>query len=110
MTDVIGRLGIKGCTLLRQSFNRPNLYYDVRPKRKNVLEDISNFIKAHHQGQTGIIYCLGRKTCEEVAERLRSKYDLRAKHYHAHMSVEDKVRAQTAWQTGECQVIVATVS
>lgn len=111
LEDVIGRLGIRNCTLLRQSFNRANLYYDVRPKRpKMVLEDIYNFIIKYHRGQTGIIYCLSRNKCEEVAKELRDKYGLKARHYHAQMSVEDKTKAQSDWQSGECEIIVATVS
>lgn len=109
MNDVIDRLSIKNCILLTQSFNRPNLHYDVRPKGRNVLADISEFIKADHKGQTGIIYCLSRNKCEEVAKDLREKYALRAKHYHAQMTPEDKHRAQAAWQNGECEIIVATV-
>lgn len=89
MKDVIDRLGIKGCVLLTQSFNRPNLHYDVRSKGRTV--------------------CLSRNKCEEVAKELREKYSLRARHYHALMTPEDKNRAQTAWQNGQCDIIVATV-
>lgn len=110
MNDVIDRLRIQGCVLLTQSFNRPNLHYDVRPKRRNVLADINAFIRTQHHGETGIIYCLSRNKCEEVARELRETYGLRAKHYHAHMSMEDKARAQNAWQNGDCELIVATVS
>lgn len=110
MNDVIDRLGIKDCTLLAQSFNRPNLHYEVRPKKRNLIADISTFIQTHHRGQTGIIYCLSRNKCEEVAKELREKYALKAKHYHAQMSVDDKQRAQSAWQSGKCDIIVATVS
>lgn len=110
MNDVIDRLGITNCTLLTQSFNRPNLHYEVRPKKRNVVAEINTFIQTHHRGQTGIIYCLSRNKCEEVAKELREKHGLKAKHYHAQMSVEDKHRAQSAWQSGECDIIVATVS
>lgn len=109
MKDVIDRLGIKNCVLLTQSFNRPNLHYDVRSKGRAVLADISQFIQTHYKDQTGIIYCLSRNKCEEVAKELRERYSLKARHYHAHMSPEDKNRAQTAWQDGECDIIVATV-
>jgi len=109
MNDVIDRLGIKNCTLLTQSFNRPNLHYDVRPKRRNVVADINAFVRNHHYGQTGIVYCLSRNKCEEVAKELTGRHGLKAKHYHAQMSVEDQQRAQSAWQSGECEIIVATV-
>ena len=109
MNDVIDRLGIRNCTLLTQSFNRPNLHYDIRPKKRSVIADINTFIQTHHRGQTGIIYCLSRNKCEEVAKELREKHGLKARHYHAQMSVEDKHRAQFAWQRGQCNIIVATV-
>ena len=110
MNDVIDRLGIQKCTLLTQSFNRPNLFYEVRSKKRSVTSDINAFIQEHHRGQTGIIYCLSRNKCEEVAKELREKYGLKAKHYHAQMSIDDKHRAQSAWQSGDCNIIVATVS
>ncbi|TDL19606.1 ATP-dependent DNA helicase [Rickenella mellea] len=111
MKDVIDRLRIQNCVLLKQSFNRPNLHYDVRPKQhRNVLADIAAFIKANHSGETGIIYCMSRNKCEEVARDLRDKYQLRAKHYHAQLTVEDKSRAQSAWQQGHCEIIVATIA
>lgn len=110
MNDVIGKLRIQKCVLLTQSFNRPNLFYDVRPKRHNsVLDDISAWIRTRHPGETGIIYCLSRAKCEEVAMGLRQK-QYRARHYHAAMAVEDKASAQDAWQKGECEIMVATVS
>jgi superfamily II DNA helicase RecQ len=108
MNDVIDQLGINRCVLLTQSFNRSNLHYEVRPKKKGVMEDIAAFIR-ERQGETGIIYCMSRNRCEEVAKELREKYSIKSRHYHAHMSVDDKSRAQMAWQRGECQVIVATV-
>ena len=108
--DIVDRLGIQGCVRLTQSFNRPNLFYEVRPKKRNVLSDISAFIKDGHIKDTGVIYCLSRKKCEEVAKELRDTHGLRAKHYHAQMSSTDKANTQNAWQNGECEIIVATVS
>jgi bloom syndrome protein len=106
--DIIAQLSIDSCTLLKQSFNRPNLHYQVLPKRKMLLDDIAAFIRTH-KGETGIIYCLSRNKCEEVAKSLRDKYAIRAAHYHAQMSTEEKYSAQNAWQEGSCQIIVATV-
>lgn len=110
MSDVVDRLGMKGCVRLTQSFNRPNLFYEIRAKKRNVIADISAFIKNNHLRETGVIYCLSRKSCEEVARELRERHGLRAKHYHAQMSADDKNRAQSSWQNGECEIIVATVS
>ncbi len=103
------RLKIRGCLFLEQSFNRPNLHYEVRKKVKGVVADIANYIKTNHANETGIIYCFSRNKCEAVALELRNKHNIRARHYHAQLSPADKHRTQQAWQTGECEIIVATV-
>ncbi|KAH7340281.1 ATP-dependent DNA helicase [Rhizoctonia solani] len=108
--DVITKLGITDCVELVQSFNRPNLHYEVRKKGKGVVTDIANYIRAHHHEQTGVIYCLSRAKCEEVAKELRVKHDISARHYHAAMTVNDKSETQAAWISGECNVIVATIA
>jgi superfamily II DNA helicase RecQ len=81
--DVIQNLGIQGCAVLTQSFNRSNLRYEVRPKTKNVLSDISHFIASEHAGECGIIYCLSKRQCEETAKKLQDDYNIAARHYHA---------------------------
>jgi superfamily II DNA helicase RecQ len=107
--DIIERLGIKGCLFLTQSFNRPNLNYDVRPKTRNVLDAIAGYIKGRHPDGSGVIYCFSRSNCEDVAMSLREKFGISARHYHAGMSPQDKAMVQGAWQDGTCKVIVATV-
>ena len=107
--DVIDRLRMNDCVFLTQSFNRPNLHYEVRKKPRNVLADINTFITTHYPDSTGIIYCLSRNKCEEVAKELRDTYGLSAKHYHAQISASDKCRTQEAWQSGDCKIMVATV-
>jgi superfamily II DNA helicase RecQ len=107
--DIIQRLKMRNPMMLKQSFNRPNLHYDVRPKPKNVLSDIAAFIKSRYLGECGIIYALSRKSCEEIAKDLREKFNLKAKHYHAKMNPQDKGRTQHEWQSGRCDIIVATV-
>ena len=64
--DIVDRLRIQKCVRLTQSFNRPNLFYEIRPKKRNVLSDIGDFIKNGHVKDTGVIYCLSRKKCEFV--------------------------------------------
>lgn len=107
--DVISRLGITNCVELVQSFNRPNLHYELRKKGKGVVTDIANYIRSHHHEQTGVIYCLSRAKCEDVAKELRDKHGITARHYHAAMAASDKSETQAAWISGECSVIVATV-
>ncbi|ELU44675.1 RecQ type DNA helicase Rqh1 [Rhizoctonia solani AG-1 IA] len=108
--DVMNKLGIADCVELVQSFNRPNLHYEVRKKGKGVVADIANYIRAHYHEKSGVIYCLSRAKCEDVANELREKHGISARHYHAAMTVSDKTETQAAWISGECNVIVATVS
>lgn len=110
--DVIHNLKIQNCEVLTQSFNRPNLTYEVRSKgkSKNVLVDIATSIKSAYKNQSGIIYCLSRRNCEKIAEQLRKDYKIKAHHYHAGMDPRDKNNVQKQWQSGEYHVIVATIA
>lgn len=110
VADVMSKLGIQDCLLLSQSFNRLNLHYAVRDKKGlNVAEDISKWIQGKHKGECGIIYCLSRNECETLAKKLRDQFHLSVKHYHAGMAPNDKHRTHQEWQTGVCNIIVATV-
>ena len=110
--DVIHNLGIKNCETFSQSFNRPNLNYEVRSKTKakDVLENIANTINRSYKGQSGIIYCLSRKNCEDIAKKLREQYNIMAHHYHAGMEPEEKKKVQRQWQVGAYNVIIATIA
>lgn len=113
--DVIHNLGIEGCEVFTQSFNRPNLYYEVLPKGKGKanqsdLETIVDLIKVKHAKQTGIIYCFSKKNCEDLAATLQKKYGIKAHHYHAAMTAEKKTEVQKMWQAGNYHVIVATIA
>ena len=110
--DVIHNLGIKGCETFSQSFNRPNLNYEVRSKTKakEVLDSIANTINAEYSGQSGIIYCLSRKNCESIATKLREDYNIMAHHYHAGMESGEKKEVQRQWQAGIYNVIIATIA
>ena len=110
--DVIHNLGIQGCEVLTQSFNRPNLTYEVRSKgkAKDVLESIASTIKDFYPNQTGIVYCLSRQNCEKTAEKLRDDFGIKAQHYHAGMDPQAKHGVQKGWQSGEHHVIVATIA
>lgn len=110
--DVIHNLGIVNCEVLTQSFNRPNLTYEVRSKgkAKDVLESIADTIKTVYNNQSGIIYCLSRKNCESIAESLRKLHNIEAHHYHAGMDPTEKNTVQREWQAGKYNVIVATIA
>ena len=110
--NIIERLGISNCVLLRQSFNRPNLYYEVREKKKKttLIGEIAEFIGTRHANQTGIVYCFSRNECEEVAQVLRDQHGFKAQHYHAGMQSAERRVAQEQWKSGEANIIVPTVS
>ena len=110
--DVIHNLGIDGCKVFTMSFNRPNLYYEVRQKgkKKQDMENIADLITSKHPRQTGIVYCLARKECEDVAKVLHEEYKIKAHHYHAAMEPAEKSRVQKEWQAGKYHVIVATIA
>ncbi len=107
-TDIKKNLGIVDATEFKSSFNRPNLYYEVRPKTQDVDKDIIKFIK-QHPGKSGIIYCLSRKKVEELAEILKAN-DIKAAPYHA--GLESALRSQTQddFLMEEIDVIVATIA
>lgn len=107
-TDIKKNLGMPDAKEFKSSFNRPNLYYEVRPKTKEVDKDIIKFIK-QHPGKSGIIYCLSRKKVEELAEILRAN-EIKAQAYHA--GLESSLRSQTQddFLMEKFDVIVATIA
>lgn len=107
-TDIKKNLGILDAKEFKSSFNRPNLYYEVRPKTMDVDKDIIKFIK-QHPGKSGIIYCLSRKKVEELAEILKAN-DIKAAAYHA--GLESSLRSQTQddFLMERIDVIVATIA
>lgn len=108
--DVKHHLGITNCVTLTQSFNRANLHYEIRPKTKSILDETTDLIRTQFAGQSGIIYCLSRNSCEEVAKQLRDKYHLKAAHYHAGMEKAGRANVQKDWQRGVVDIIVATIA
>ena len=111
--DVIHNLGMSGCKVFSQSFNRPNLTYEVRQKKgrsKDIIASIAQTIKTSYSGKSGIVYCLSRSDCEKVAAELKSGYGIKAEHYHAGMSSESRIKVQRDWQSGKSHVIVATIA
>ena len=107
-TDIKKNLGILDATEFKSSFNRPNLYYEVRPKTQDVDKDIIKFIK-QHPGKSGIIYCLSRKKVEELAEILKAN-DIKAAAYHAGLDSGVRSKTQDDFLMEEIDVIVATIA
>ena len=106
--DIQKNLGMTDAAVFKSSFNRPNLYYEVRPKTQNVDKDIIKYIKSQ-PGKSGIIYCLSRKKVEELAETLKVN-GIKALPYHAGMDSNTRTRNQDAFLLEEVDVIVATIA
>ena len=106
--DIQKNLGIMDATVYKSSFNRKNLYYEVRTKTKDVDRDIIKFIRSN-PGKSGIIYCLSRKKVEELTETLRVN-DIRALPYHAGMDSAMRSANQDTFLLEKVDVIVATIA
>ena len=107
-TDIKKSLGIVDATEFKSSFNRPNLYYEVRPKTKDIDKDIVRFIK-QHPGKSGIIYCLSRKKVEDFADVLCAN-DIKAAAYHAGLDSGTRSQTQDDFLMERIDVIVATIA
>ncbi|MDR1813730.1 MAG: DNA helicase RecQ [Tannerella sp.] len=106
--DIQKNLGMMKATVFSSSFNRPNLYYEVRPKTNDIEKDIIKFIK-QNEGKSGIIYCLSRKEVEKFAEILQAN-NIKALAYHAGMDSQVRSANQDAFLMEEVDVIVATIA
>ncbi|MDX1753756.1 ATP-dependent DNA helicase RecQ [Salinimicrobium sediminis] len=106
--DILKNLGITDAKTFKASFNRPNLYYEIRPKTKNVDADIIRFIK-QNQGKTGIIYCLSRKRVEELAQTLQVN-GISAVPYHAGLDAKTRSKHQDMFLMEDVDVVVATIA
>ena len=107
-TDIKKSLGIADAKEFRSSFNRANLYYEIRPKMKDVDRQIIMFIR-QHPGQSGIIYCLSRKKVEELAEILKAN-EIKAAPYHAGLDSATRSQTQDDFLMEKIDVIVATIA
>ena len=106
--DIQKNLGMVDAHVFKSSFNRPNLYYEVRPKTQNVDKDIIKFIKNNPE-KSGIIYCLSRKKVEELAEILQAN-GINARAYHAGMDSATRTQNQDDFLMEKIDVIVATIA
>ena len=106
--DIQKNLGMADAVVYKSSFNRPNLYYEIRPKTPNIDRDIIKFIKSR-EGKAGIIYCLSRKKVEDLAELLKVN-NIKALPYHAGMDSATRSANQDAFLLEQVDVIVATIA
>ena len=106
--DIVKNLGIKNAEVFKSSFNRPNLFYEIKQKTEDVNKDIISFIK-QREGDSGIIYCLSRKNVNELSQVLQLN-NINALPYHAGLDSKVRVRNQDMFLMEECDVIVATIA
>lgn len=106
--DILKSLDIQDAKTFKASFNRPNLYYEIRPKTKNVDADIIRFVKKN-EGKSGIVYCLSRKRVEELAQVLQVN-GVKAVPYHAGLDPKTRVKHQDMFLMEDCDVVVATIA
>lgn len=106
--DILKTLGMVEANTFKASFNRPNLFYDVRPKTKNIDGDIIRFISGHAD-KSGIIYCLSRKKVEEIAQLLQVN-GIKAVPYHAGLDAKTRARHQDMFLMEDIDVVVATIA
>lgn len=106
--DILKNLGISNANIFKASFNRPNLYYEIRPKTAQVDADIIRFVK-QNEGKSGIIYCLSRKRVEELAQTLQVN-GLKAVPYHAGLDPKTRAKHQDMFLMEDVDVVVATIA
>ncbi len=106
--DILKNLAITDAKIYKASFNRPNLYYEVRPKTKNIDADITRFIKSK-EGKSGIVYCLSRKRVEELAQILQVN-GIKAVPYHAGLDAKTRAKHQDMFLKEDIDVVVATIA
>lgn len=106
--DIQKNLGMIDANIFKASFNRPNLYYEIRPKTSTIDRDIVKFIKSN-PGKSGIVYCLSRKKVEELDELLQVN-EIRSRSYHAGMDSVTRSENQDAFLLEKVDVIVATIA
>ena len=106
--DILKNLNMSNANTFKASFNRPNLYYEVRPKTKEVFSDIIRFIKKR-TGKSGIIYCLSRKSVEELAQTLQVN-GISAVPYHAGLDAKTRAKHQDMFLMEDVDVVVATIA
>nr|CAD7393695.1 unnamed protein product [Timema cristinae] len=112
IVDTQKMLNIQGCLVLKATFNRPNLYYEVRPKpsvQKECLDELADLLKVRYAGKSGIIYSTSIKDCEDLMQDLRNR-GLRVGCYHAQLEATLRSKVHVKWMSGEYQAVVATIA
>lgn len=110
--DVIYQLSMKDTLYFQLSYNRPNLYLEIRKKKLyyNPIEDIAKIIEKFYNNKTGIIYCNSKADCEKIAKILKKNHQINCAFYHAGLSDRERREIQDNWMNDEIKVVVATIA
>ena len=110
--DVINQLSMKNTLYFQLSYNRPNLYLEIRKKKQfmNPIEDVAKIIKKYYYNKTGLIYCNSKNDCERLTKLLSTNYQINCAFYHAGLSDEKRREIQDNWMNDEIKVVIATVA
>ncbi|KAK3119339.1 hypothetical protein QOZ80_9BG0718310 [Eleusine coracana subsp. coracana] len=108
--DILGALRIPNAVMLKRSFDRQNLNYEVIGKTKTAQEQLGDLLKERFMNKSGIVYCLSKNECADTAKFLREKYKIKCAHYHAGMAARQRTSVQDKWHSGEVKVICATIA
>lgn len=108
--DIVQQLSLKNCKWFMCSFNRPNLQYLVKPKSgAKTIEEIKELIKTKFPRASGIVYCLSRKECDQMADSLQA-VGIKAASYHAGLADKKREEVQKNWITDKFKVVCATIA
>ncbi|AQK48379.1 ATP-dependent DNA helicase Q-like 1 [Zea mays] len=108
--DVLGALRIPNAVVLKRSFDRLNLNYEVIGKTKTFQKQLGDLLKERFMNESGIVYCLSKNECADTAKFLREKYKIKCAHYHASLAARQRTSVQEKWHSGEVKVICATIA
>uniref|UniRef100_A0A0E0F8H4 ATP-dependent DNA helicase n=1 Tax=Oryza meridionalis TaxID=40149 RepID=A0A0E0F8H4_9ORYZ len=108
--DILSTLRIPNATVLKRSFDRTNLNYEVISKTKTPQKQLGDLLKERFMNMSGIVYCLSKNECADTAKFLREKYKIKCAHYHAGLAARQRSNVQGKWHSGEVKVICATIA
>ena len=107
--DVITTLNMREPAVFKSSFNRPNLFFEVRNKTKNAVDQMHKIIMQNYPNDSGLIYCSTKKDCEKVVNKLKQS-GVSVEFFHSEVSYQDKIKIQQGWMTGSIKILVATIA
>ncbi|KAL6907822.1 hypothetical protein ACP4OV_001992 [Aristida adscensionis] len=108
--DILGALRIPYPVILKRSFDRTNLNYEVIGKTKDAHKQLGDLLKERFMNKSGIVYCLSKSECAATAKYLRENYKIKCAHYHAGLAARQRTTVQEKWHSGDVKVICATIA